>query len=141
MNERTNEPRAYSLRKCYWKLVQEPLRSEFFKVTYVKCRFLSGSLVGKERKSISLVSSFEASRRTVPGGTEGRTTWPPREGGHLTPGSQPSILPPRVSEPKPSQEALELSDPSDTTPVRFQEIFKDTLRKFSKAQGAQLGAL
>ena len=57
------------------------------------------------------------------------------------PTGEPSILPPRVSEPKPSQEALELSDPSDTTPVRFQEIFKDTLRKFSKAQGAQLGAL
>ena len=48
---------------------------------------------------------------------------------------------PRVSEPKPSQEVLELSDPSDTIPVRFQEIFKNTLRKFSKAQGAQLGAL
>lgn len=94
MNERTDEPRVYFLRQCYWKLVQEPPRSEFFKVTYVKCRFLSGSLVGKERNSVSLVSSVEASRRTVPGGTEGRTPWPPREGGHLTPGSQPSILSP-----------------------------------------------
>lgn len=92
--------------------------------------------MGKERNSVSLVSSVEASRRTVPGGTEGKIPWPPREGGHLTPGSQPSILSPRVSEVKPSQEALELSDPSDTIPVRFQGLFKDTLRKFSKAGGA-----
>ena len=51
----------------------------------------------------------------MPGGTEGRTNRPPREGGHLTPGSQPSILSPGFSEPQPSQEALEPSDPSSDT--------------------------
>lgn len=115
----------HSLRWPYWKSVQGPPWSEFLGEIYYNCRFLSGCLTGKEKNSEASLSSADPHTALQRPPEElarwggGNNYLAMLRGWALGRVPQPSSpRTPRFPDPKPSQEAAELSDSRDTCEFR-----------------------